>query len=215
MVSAHWYTRGPWIQSSPRPEQVFDMYGFPPALYDLSYRPAGSSELLEAVRSLPGVDAQPTREWGLDHGAWSMLVHMFPQADIPVLQLSVDGEKDGPHAYELGRRLAALRDQGYLVMGSGNTVHNLGMTDWDNPAGTPAGQHFEEALNDAVLGRDDARAINYLPLPDVGFAVPTPDHYLPLLTVLGASQDEVPQVFNRKHTLGSIAMTSYAFGMKE
>ena len=130
---------------------------------------------------------------------------------MPVVELSVNGLADARYAYDLGRRLAPLRDEGFVVLGSGNVVHNLREVEWDNPAGTPACDEFDAAVRAAVEARDDEKVINHGRLPHASYAVPTPDHYLPLLTVLGASEGEKPEVFNDVRNLGAISMTSYAF----
>ncbi|MDD5799509.1 MAG: class III extradiol ring-cleavage dioxygenase [Coriobacteriales bacterium] len=212
-VSAHWYTRGTLVQSDPNPRQVNDMYGFPPELYAISYRPKGDAQLTQRVLELLGDDVRVDDTWGIDHGVWTPLHHMLPQADIPVVELSVDGLSDAKHAYEVGRRLAPLRDEGFVVLGSGNVVHNLAQADWDNPDGTPQNLAFDRAVRASVEARDDQKVIAYERLPHARYAVPTPDHYLPLLTVLGASEGETPEVFNDVQNLGSISMTSYAFGL--
>ncbi|SET19367.1 4,5-DOPA dioxygenase extradiol [Olsenella sp. KH3B4] len=210
-VSAHWFTRGTLVQSDPTPRQVNDMYGFPPELYAIKYRPAGSAELTARVRQLLGSDVEVDDTWGIDHGVWTPLHHMLPKANVPVVELSVNGLADARYAYDLGRRLVPLRDEGFVVLGSGNVVHNLREADWNNPAGTPACIEFDSAVRAAVEARDDEKVIAYERLPHASYAVPTPDHYLPLLTVLGASEGEKPEVFNDVRNLGAISMTSYAF----
>lgn len=212
-VSGHWYTRGTLVQSDPTPRQVNDMYGFPPELYAISYRPKGNAELTRRVQELLGADVEVDDTWGIDHGVWTPLHHMLPNADVPVVELSVNGLADARYAYELGRRLSPLRDEGFVVLGSGNVVHNLRQADWDNPNGTPENVAFDEAVLAAVAARDDDVAIDYQRLPHADYAVPTPDHYLPLLTVLGAAAGEQAEVFNKVRNLGSISMTSYAFGL--
>ncbi|MCI6680986.1 MAG: dioxygenase, partial [Parafannyhessea umbonata] len=182
-------------------------------LYAIKYRPAGSAELTRRVQELLGADVEVDDTWGIDHGVWTPLHHMLPNADVPVVELSVNGLADARYAYELGRRLSPLRDEGFVVLGSGNVVHNLRMADWDNPNGTPENVAFDEAVLAAVAARDDDAAIDYQRLPHADYAVPAPDHYLPLLTVLGAAEGEQAEVFNKVRNLGSISMTSYAFGL--
>lgn len=212
-VSAHWYTRGTLVQSDPHPRQVNDMYGFPEELYAIHYRPEGNAQLTARVRELLGDDVQVDDTWGIDHGVWTPLHHMLPKADVPVVELSVNGLRDAQYAYDLGRRLAPLRSEGFVVLGSGNVVHNLREVEWDNPDGTPQNVAFDQAVRKAVEARDDQAAVDYQALPSSGYAVPTPEHYLPLLTVLGASEGEAPEVFNDVRNLGAISMTSYAFGL--
>lgn len=214
-VSAHWYTRGTFVQSDPHPRQVNDMYGFPKALYEIKYRPSGSAELTQAVLDALGSDVEVDDTWGIDHGVWTPLHHMLPEADVPVVELSVNGLKGMDYAYELGKRLAGLRDEGFVILGSGNVVHNLAEADWDNPKGTTKNVAFDNAVRKAILARYDEAVINYGSLPYASYAVPTPDHYLPLPTVLGAAEGEKPEVFNNVQNLGSMAMTSYAFGLVE
>mgnify|MGYP002115155804 FL=1 len=212
-VSAHWFTRGTLVQSDPTPRQVNDMYGFPPELYAIHYRPSGSKELTERVLELLGDDVAVDDTWGIDHGVWTPLHHMLPEADIPVVELSVNGLKNAKYAYEVGQKLSALRDEGFVVLGSGNVVHNLREADWENPHGTPQSLRFDDAILEAVKKRDDDAVIDFEKLPEAAYAVPTPDHFLPLVTVLGAAQGEEAEVFNHIQNLGSISMTSYAFGL--
>lgn len=212
-VSAHWFAPGTFVQSDPHPRQVNDMYGFPPELYAISYRPAGSAELTQAVLDLLGNDVEVDDTWGIDHGVWTPLHHMLPEADIPVVELSVDSRKDAAWFYELGRRLAPLRDEGFVVLSSGNVVHNLREADWDNPHGTPENVAFDDAIRKAIEARYDEAVVEFDKLPHASYAVPTPDHFMPLPVVLGASEGEKPEVFNNVQNLGSISMTSYAFGL--
>lgn len=213
MVSAHWYTRGTLVQSAAKPRQVYDMYGFPKELYELKYEPAGCADLTRAVTDLLGADVEVDDSWGIDHGAWSILVHIFPKADIPVVQLSVNGLIDARQSYELGQKLASLREKGYLIMGSGNVVHNLRRVEWENEHGNPAADRFDDAIKAAIEQRNDEAVIDYHRHPDADYAVPTPDHFLPLLYILGASQGESPYTFNNVRNLGSMALTGYAFGL--
>lgn len=212
-VSAHWYAPGTFVQSAVHPRQVYDMYGFPHELYEVDYPVDGSAELTKAAQEALGDRVAINDNWGIDHGTWTVLVHMFPKADISVVQLSVDQGASARDAYEIGRALESLRDQGFLIVGSGNTVHNLGMVEWGNEGGTKRAHRFDNAVVDAVKRRDDETAIAYEKLPDAAYAVPTPDHYLPLLYCLGAAPGEKPCVFNNVCNLGSIAMTGFAFGM--
>ena len=212
-ISAHWYTNYTNVQTDEHPKQIYDMYGFPDELYEVDYPAAGSPELGRAVLDLPGLRVQENNQWGIDHGVWTPLVHMFPHADIPIAEFSVSRQLDARESYEVGRKLAALRDEGYLVLGSGNVVHNLRAVEWDNPHGTPMADAFDNAVRTAVQARDDEAVLAYEKLPHAAYAVPTPDHFLPLAYVLGASQGEKPQVFNNIRNLGSISITGYAFGL--
>ena len=213
MVSAHWYTHGTLVQSAAKPRQVYDMYGFPPELYALKYEPTGFAALTREVTDLLGNGVEVDDNWGIDHGTWSILVHIFPEADIPVVQLSVNGDIAACQSYELGQKLASLREKGYLIMGSGNVVHNLRRVEWENEHGNPAADRFDAAIKAAIEARDDEAVIDFHRYPDADYAVPTPDHFLPLLYVLGASQGESPYIFNNIRTLGSMALTGYAFGL--
>ena len=201
------------MQSAAKPRQVYDMYGFPKELYELKYEPAGCADLTRKVTDLLGADVEVDDSWGIDHGTWSILVHIFPKADIPVVQLSVNGLIDARQSYELGQKLASLREKGYLIMGSGNVVHNLRLVEWENEHGNPAADRFDEAIKSAIEVRDDEAVIDFHRYPDADYAVPTPDHFLPLLYIHGASQGESPYIFNNVRNLGSMALTGYAFGL--
>jgi len=186
-VSAHWYTRGTAVTSMEQPRTIHDFGGFPQELFEVQYPAPGDPALAERVRELLApVDVQLDKSWGLDHGTWSVLVHAFPNADVPVVQLSIDGTKPPSFHYELAQKLAPLRDQGVLIVGSGNVVHNLGRIQWAEGA-----KPFDWAIrfNDTVRGFLSAHAhgslIDYLTLgEDARLSVPTPEHYLPLLYVI-------------------------------
>ncbi|HEU4523066.1 MAG TPA: 4,5-DOPA dioxygenase extradiol [Thermoanaerobaculia bacterium] len=193
-VSAHWYLPGTHVTAVEKPRTIHDFGGFPRPLYDVQYPAPGDLELCRRVRDLTG--ATFDERWGLDHGTWSVLCHVFPDASVPVIQMSMDETQPAEVHYELGRRLAPLRDEGVLVMGSGNLVHNLHAYSW--------GQHVAEPYDWAVRFERRAREwmsagtheplIGYETLgKDAMLSAPTPDHYLPLLYVLGAQQpgDEV------------------------
>lgn len=212
MISAHWYKNRNLIQKTENPQQVFDMYGFPKALYEVEYKPKGCAELSDAVLAIKELEATVDNTWGIDHGTWTPLVHMFPGATIPIVQLSVNGVVSPEKCYEYGRLLAPLREQGYLIMGSGNVVHNLRAVDWDSDHGSPQTIEFNDYITDAVVKRDDKTVINYADHKYARYAAPTADHFLPLLYILGASEGEKPLVFNNVCNLDSIAMTGYAFG---
>ena len=210
MVSAHWYTHGTFVQSAPEPRQVYDMYGFPKELYEVKYPAKGDGELTQKVQALLGSAVAVNDDWGIDHGAWTVLV---PMADIPVVQLSVDGDISHAEEFALGQKLAALRKEGYLILGSGNVVHNLRKVEWENAGGSAATLRFNDYITEAVLQGDTAKVIGFESHPDAGYAVPTPD-YLPLLVCLGAAGTDRAQVFNKICNLGYMAMTGYAWGMK-
>ena len=211
-VSAHWYTHGLWTNDAARPEQVYDMYGFPQALYDLAYPAPGDPALAHELVDLLGGEARIDNSWGIDHGTWSVLHRMFPEADVPVVQLSVDGDRKPAGHLELGRRIAALRDEGVMVFGSGNVVHNLGMVDWSSDDGTEWNKRFDSQIHSAIERRDFDAVADWRRLEGADLAVPTPEHFLPLLTILGAtSDDDVMETFSEGYTLGSMAMTGYLF----
>lgn len=207
-VSAHWYTRGTWIQSQEEPRQVYDMYGFPKELYEVKYPVKGYPDLSQKVQALvPTVKVSD--DWGIDHGTWTVLIHMFPKTQIPVVQLSVNGAESHRYAYDLGKQLEPLRDEGILIFGSGNIVHNLSRVEWDNEGGTKEADEFDAYIVDAVTNGRDENVISYETHPLSTYAAPTPDHFLPLLTTLGAAGESKPDVFNSIRNLGSISMTSF------
>lgn len=210
-ISAHWYTRGSFVQTVEQPRQIYDMYGFPQELYEVKYPVNGSRQLSERVISLLGDDVKVNDEWGIDHGTWTVLTHMFPKADIPVVQLSVDGTVSTEKAYELGRNLASLRDEGYLIFGSGNIVHNLGLVEWNNLGGTEMAQKFNQYVIDAITFGETDKLIHFEDAPYAGYAIPTPDHYLPLIYCLGAAEGDKAEVFNNVCNLGSMSMTGFVF----
>ncbi|MCC6094059.1 MAG: 4,5-DOPA dioxygenase extradiol [Eubacterium sp.] len=210
-ISAHWYTDGTYIQSAPQPRQIYDMYGFPEELYAVKYPARGDGELTARVQKILGNQVSVNNDWGIDHGTWTVLVHMFPEADIPVVQLSVNGRISAAESYKIGKQLDALRNEGYLILGSGNIVHNLMRVEWDNEGGTPMTLGFNKKITDAVISGDEDVVIHYDKLPDAAYAVPTPDHFLPLLYCLGAAEGDKVRVFNNVCNLGSMAMTGYLF----
>lgn len=214
-ISAHWYTHGSWIQSAKQPKQIYDMYGFPKELYEVKYPVSGCMDLTADVRNLLGDSVDVNDECGIDHGTWTVLVHMFPEHDIPVVQLSVNGDLKPEENYDLGRKLIPLRDKGYLIFASGNVVHNLGRVEWDNEHGTPMADAFDQWIRGKILEKNTEALIHYQEAPYSDYAVPTPDHYLPLLYAVGASDGDDAEVFNNVRNLGSMAMTGYAFGMRK
>ena len=210
-ISAHWYTDATYTQTAPEPEQIYDMYGFPQELYQVKYPVTGSKDLSTAILKALGHSVSINNSWGIDHGIWTLLVHIFPQASIPVVQVSVSANLNPQEAYQIGQKLAGLRSQGYLILGSGNIVHNLRCLEWDNPGGSPQAIEFDQSITKAVLSKDIDTLINYQAQPHAAYAVPTPDHFLPLLYVLGASQDSSPKVFNQTYNTGALSMTSFIF----
>ena len=195
-VSAHWYIEGTAVTAMRAPRTIYDFGGFPDALYRVRYPAAGDPQLAARVQQLLApVPVSLDESWGLDHGSWSLLVHAFPAADVPVIQLSLDARQPPRFHYELGRRLAALRDEGVLILGSGDVVHNLRAYTWGAPA-TPAypwALRFEALVRERLSASDHESLIDYAALgEDARASIPTPEHYLPLLYVLGASAADEP-----------------------
>jgi 4,5-DOPA dioxygenase extradiol len=188
-ISAHWYVPDKLVTSMPRPRTIHDFGGFPAELYEVSYPAPGNPELADHVRDLLSpLQVGSDDEWGLDHGTWTVLRHVFPSAEIPVIQLSIDERQPSAYHYEAGRRLAPLRDQGILVIGSGNIVHNLHAYSWGREPIEPFdwGRRFEEKARELIVSGNHEPLVDYESLGrDAMLSAPTPDHYLPLLYVLG------------------------------
>ena len=212
-ISAHWYTKDTFIQSTEIPNQIYDMFGFPNELYEVKYPVKGSKDLTKDVEKILGNEVKINDDWGIDHGTWTVFVHMFPEAKIPVVQLSVNANLSANKAYKLGEKLAKLREKGYLIVGSGNIVHNLRKIEWDNPKGSREADKFDRYILDNISKREDEKVIKYEEYEYSNYAVPTPDHFMPILYILGASQGEKPYIFNEVRELGSLSMTSYVFGL--
>lgn len=212
-VSAHWFTRGTWVSDAERPRQIYDMYGFPKELYELRWPAEGSYRLAHQVRERIRSAVEIDNSWGIDHGTWSVLCRMYPAADVPVVQLSIDGTAPAETHYRIGRELASLRDEGVLLLGSGNIVHDLARIDWENEGGYPWADEFDSWIRDAILAGDHEKPIQYETGGSAARqAFRTPEHYLPLLYVLGAVDEaDVVTVFNEARTMGSISMTGYLF----
>jgi 4,5-DOPA dioxygenase extradiol len=213
-VSAHWCTGGSLVADSAEPKMVYDMYGFPDELYHVKYPVKGSPETARRILALTGPSVKVDNSWGIDHGTWSVLCRMFPKADIPVLQLSVDAHSEAAYHYELGKKLAPLRESGVLILGSGNIVHNLGRVEWGMDGGQPWAEEFDRLIKDKILKGQHKDIIHYERMgASAKLSVPTPDHFNPLLYILGASsaEDKVT-VFNESCTMGSMSMTSYLIG---
>lgn len=213
MVSAHWYGPGLKVQDTVSLKKINDMYGFPRALYELEYPAEGSPALSRRIQDLLGDAVKVDNSWGLDHGAWSVMVHMYPDADIPVVQVSVDSDAPPVRHFELGRSLAPLREEGYLIMGSGNVVHNLRRMDPRAEKPFDWTVSFDDAIESWIRGGELRKCAESFPdLDGAALAVPTPDHFLPLLTVLGAAdREDRVEVFNKAVDLASITMTGYVF----
>lgn len=218
-ISAHWYTDGTFITSGKRQRTIHDFYGFPEELFAVEYPAKGNPELAKETKDLllPNI-VKETEDWGLDHGAWSVLKHFYPEADIPVIQLSIDYKKEPQWHFELAKKLRKLRDHGVLIIGSGNIVHNLRLVDFKNI--DTVGYSFDWALeardrvNHWLLDGDFNSLINYnnseLALQ---YAIPTPEHFLPLLYTI-ALREKVDDLslFNDEIVGGSLSMTSVRIG---
>ena len=191
-VSAHWFVPGTGVTISTNPRTIHDFGGFPPELYRVQYPAPGDPALARRVQQLLApLPVALDNSWGLDHGTWSVLVHVYPQADIPIVQLSIDETQPPSFHYELGRRLAPLREEGILIAGSGNLVHNLHAYAWGRHPVVPFdwAVHFEAQARQMMLAGEAKPLVNYETLGrEAALAIPTPDHYLPLLYVLATRQ---------------------------
>ncbi len=191
-ISAHWYLPGTMVTAMDAPPTIHDFGGFPAPLYDVRYPAPGDAPLAARVQELLApTSVRRDTEWGIDHGTWSVFVHVYPDADIPIVQLSIDETQPAPFHYAIGKRLAPLRDEGVLVAGSGNVVHNLHSYAWGRRAVEPLdwAVRFESRLRDAIAAGDDGVLVDYEELgADALLSAPTPEHFLPLLYVLGTRQ---------------------------
>lgn len=192
-ISAHWYGSGTGVTVSTAPRTIHDFGGFPQELYQVQYPAPGDPALARRVQQLLApLAVNLDNSWGLDHGTWSVLRHVYPAADIPIVQLSIDETKPASFHFEVGRQLAPLRGEGVLIVGSGNLVHNLHTYAWGGHSRDPYdwAVRFESAARDMMLAGEHKPLIHYETLgPDAALSIPTPDHYLPLLYVLGAQQN--------------------------
>jgi 4,5-DOPA dioxygenase extradiol len=218
-VSAHWETRGTFVTAMEQPRTIHDFGGFPKALYDVQYPAQGSPELARKVKSLiTTTSVEPDYNWGLDHGAWSVIKHLYPDADVPVIEMSLDYYQIPRYHYDLMKELNMLRRKGVLIIGSGNMVHNLSLVAWDKfDSGNFAfdwALEASEKMKKYILNGDHNQLINYRSHGrPFELAVPTPEHYLPLLYVLALREEnEDVQLFNDKAVAGSLTMTSVKIG---
>lgn len=218
-VSAHWETRGLYVTAMKNPRTIHDFGGFPRELFEVQYPAPGSPELaVETQNTLKNEVVRLDEEWGLDHGTWSVLKHMYPAADIPVIQLSIDYTKPPQYHYDLGKTLASLREKRVLIIGSGNLVHNLRMVDWDKLNEPGYGYEWaieaNEKMKKFILEGDHQSLINYRSQGrSFDLAIPTPEHFLPLLYILGLKKEnEIPEFFNDDPVAGSLTMTSLKIG---
>jgi 4,5-DOPA dioxygenase extradiol len=216
-VSAHWYLPGTHVTAMQSPRTIHDFGGFPRALYEVQYPAPGDPELARHVQDLLApTEVALDHRWGLDHGAWSVLCHLFPQADVPVIQLSIDETQPGQFHYELGKRLSPLRDEGVLVIGSGNLVHNLHTYAWGRHMPEPYewAVRFEKQAREFLLAGEHEPLVEYEMLGrDAMLSAPTPDHYLPLLYIMGIRREGEPVSFPVEGVDGgSISMLTVKFG---
>lgn len=216
-ISAHWMTQGTWVTRMAKPRTIHDFDGFPQELFDVRYPAPGSPETADLIRGIvqdPPIQADD-HVWGLDHGAWAVLRHIYPDAKIPVVQLSLDIARPGRYHYQLGAGLRRLRDQGILIVGSGNIVHNLSKIRWE-PDAPPYewAIEYDELVRSRLVDRDDrAIAEDLAATPSGKLSVPTPEHYYPLLYALGAADpDERPRFVYEGIENGSISMRTMVFG---
>lgn len=218
-VSAHWETKGTFVTAVPRPQTIHDFGGFPKALFDVQYPAPGSPELANETKqtitkTVVGLD----EKWGLDHGAWSVIKNIYPNADVPVIEMSLDYSQGPQYHYELAKELASLRNKGVLIIGSGNLVHNLRLVAWDKMNEPEYGFDWAIQANDKfkqlIQSGNHKELINYTTLGrEVQLAVPSPDHYLPLLYTLALKEEnETVSFFNDKAVMGSLTMTSVCIG---
>jgi 4,5-DOPA dioxygenase extradiol len=215
-VSAHWYTRGTGVTAMARPRTIHDFYGFPQALFDAQYPAPGDPALARRVREiLAPLDVRLDDEWGLDHGAWSVLLHAFPDADVPVVQLGIDATQAPRFHYDLGRRLAPLRDEGVLVCGSGNVVHNLPMMRRSAGAGPyDWAVQFNDRVRSLLAAGDHAPLVDYASMgEEARLSIPTPEHYLPLLYCIALQSPGEKLAFAVDGIdIGSVGMLSVVIG---
>lgn len=217
MVSAHWRSRGTQVLNVNEPKMIYDMGGFPKELYEIVYPSPGSESVsAEVQRLVAPLGGELTTEWGLDHGAWSVLVHLYPKADVPIVMLSLDKKARTSDHFKVGQALAPLRDQGILIVGSGNITHNLGDMDWDGHTKPFAwAEEFDGAIKKALDGRDLDTLLHFKGIPEKlhRHALPTLEHYHPLIYALAASHenDRVSYPFEEMQN-GSLSMRSVLFG---
>jgi 4,5-DOPA dioxygenase extradiol len=219
-ISAHWETRGTYVTAMERPPTIHDFGGFPKVLFDVNYPAPGSPGLAMEIKNIiqkTGVGLD--EKWGLDHGCWSVVRHLFPKADVPVIQLSMDYYQPPQYHYDLAKELSPLRKKGILIIGSGNIVHNLGMVAWDKIDEPGFGYDWaleaNEKIKKFILANDHNSLIDYKSQGRaINMAIPTPDHFLPLLYSLALKEEnEIVNIFNDKAVAGSLTMTSLKIGI--
>lgn len=210
VISAHFETDGIKITANKKLKTIHDFYGFPEELYQVQYSPLGDLDLAKKIQQLIP-EAVLDESWGLDHGSWSILTHIYPQAQIPTIQLSINKNHDAVYHFNLAKKLAILRNAGVLIIGSGNVVHNLRLLNWHNNQAYEWAKEFNQTIKTALIGDDIDKIINYSDLPSAKLAVPTTEHFLPLVYILGLKQsDENIEIITDGIELGSISMLSIA-----
>ncbi len=217
-ISAHWYTKGTWVTAMEQPKTIHDFGGFPQALFDVQYPAPGDPKLAqETADLLEPVQVGLDETWGLDHGTWSVLKHLYPNANVPIIQLSIDYTKPPQFHYELAQKLKSLRNKGVLIVGSGNIIHNLRMVDFrniNNPGyGYDWAHEVQKTSNQWILDHNIDPLMNYQNQGKAfQLAVPTPDHYLPLMYAMGLRDNkDTPFLFNDDLVAGSLSMTSVLY----
>lgn len=215
-ISAHWLTRGTFVTFMKKPRTIHDFAGFPAGLFSVEYPAEGNPELAARIASgISGTQVEKDLDWGLDHGAWSVARNMYPDADIPALQLSIDYYKSASWHYNIAKELSWLRQKGVLIIGSGNMVHNLRLTDFEHPdLGYDWAIEMNDTLKKYISGHDHEPLLHYEKFGEAArLSVPTPDHYYPLMYALALQgEDEKTEIFNDKPSYGSITMTSIKIG---
>jgi 4,5-DOPA dioxygenase extradiol len=216
-ISAHWMTEGSWVTAMAKPKTIHDFYGFPKELFEVQYPAPGDPELAALICDQIS-DVHPESEtWGLDHGTWSVVRHIFPDADVPIIQLSLDMERPAEYHFKLGQKLRFLRAEGVLIIGSGNVVHNLRTMNWTtNVDPFEWASEYDAWIREKLLARDfKSLTFNFRDSDSGKLSVPTPEHYYPLLYSIGASDDsdEIEFIFEEIHN-ASISMRTMSFSGK-
>jgi 4,5-DOPA dioxygenase extradiol len=213
-ISAHWETKGTFVTAMEKPGTIHDFGGFPQTLFEVQYPASGDPELAREIKNIIKTEVGLDEKWGLDHGAWSVIKHLYPDADIPVIQLSLDYYQSPRYHYDLARELSSLRKKGVLIIGSGNMVHNLGLVKWDklnsDDYSYDWAQEAKEKMISFIINGDHKSLIDYKSQGTAfRLAVPTPEHFLPLLYAIALKEEnEKVSIFNDKTIAGSLAMTS-------
>ena len=214
-ISAHWQTRGSRVTMAPKPQTIHDFGGFPKELFEVQYPAPGSPEMAQAlIHSVHKTTVEEDHEWGLDHGTWSVLIKMFPEADVPVFQLSLDYNQNAKYHFELAQELSALRKKGVLIVGSGNIIHNLRMANWQSDTPYDWALDFDLKTKELIESGNYSDLVNYTDLgKEARLSIPTDEHYLPMIYALALKEkDETLTFFNESILMGSISMRSFVIG---